>query len=299
MRPRQRSVEAQRSPQQKGEPWRGITRPAASAARRRPGTPRRGQSPCPGARRCASGSAPVEAVWIEAAHPKGTSCVRGSEPGGRTSAAGATVLGITAGQGHPGEIRDRRLPRPPPSPHGVRSTGGPRAGQRLCYGPSTAARETGGYRERIRGLWSGLGIREFAAIGDRRDVARAMNDAHNDQLAGTHEIVDRVFLVERDPQAGCKMLALRAAQRKALKRLKRAAECMDEVGGYALRGFGGDRCPDFDEVGFRRLRQTEDERRVNSSLPRLMIRAGSKSPTRPAATSASPLSMSALRASSS
>lgn len=131
MRPRQRSVEAQRSPQQKGEPWRGITRPAASAARRRPGTPRRGQRPCPGARRCASGSAPVEAVWIEAAHPKGTSCVRGSEPGCRTTAAGVTALGITTGQGHPGEIRDRRLPRPN-APRGVRSKTGPRAG-RCCH----------------------------------------------------------------------------------------------------------------------------------------------------------------------
>lgn len=130
MRPRQRSVEAQRSPQQKGEPWRGITRPAASAARRRPGTPRRGQRPCPGARRCASGSAPVEAVWNEAAHPKGTSCVRGSEPGCRTTVAGAMAFDITAGQGHPGEIRDRRLPRPNAA-QGIRSKGEPRAGQRF------------------------------------------------------------------------------------------------------------------------------------------------------------------------
>ena len=148
-------------------------------------------------------------------------------------------------------------------------------------------------------MWSGLGIREFAALGDGRDIARTMNDAHDDQLGGTHEIVDRVFLVERDSQAGGKMLALRAAQRKVQKGLKRAAEGMDKVGGDALRGFGGDRCPDFGEVGFRRLGQTEDERRVNSSLPRSMIRAGSKSATRPVATSASPLSMSALRASSS
>lgn len=105
MRPRQRSVEAQRSPQQKGEPWRGITRPAASGARRRLGTPRRGQRPCPGARRCASGSAPVEAVWIEAAHPKGTLCVRGSEPRRRTTAA-----------------RRSRFPFSPPRPPG-RKTG--------------------------------------------------------------------------------------------------------------------------------------------------------------------------------
>ena len=95
------------------------------------------------------------------------------------------------------------------------------------------------------------------------------------------------------------MVARRAREGKILGGLERVLDLFDKTGRNRLVRLAGKVGPDFSEVGFRRLGQTERERLANSFLPRAITDAGSKSFTRPAATSASPLSMSDFSASSS
>lgn len=76
-------------------------------------------------------------------------------------------------------------------------------------------------------------------------------------------------------------------------------DLVDEPRCGRLRGFGRNVKPDFGEVGFGCVGQAEGERSDSSFLPRAMILSASKSFTRPAATSANPLSISILSAASS
>ena len=95
------------------------------------------------------------------------------------------------------------------------------------------------------------------------------------------------------------VVARRPGERKPAHGIKRGFEFAEKMRGNGLRGFGGEISPNLGQVGFRRLGQTERERLSNSFLPRSMMRPASKSRTRPAATSASPLSISAFSAASS
>ena len=69
-------------------------------------------------------------------------------------------------------------------------------------------------------------------------------------------------------------------------------EYMAQVGqkasGSCLGGLQRDVGPPFGQIRLGGVRQAEGERLTNSFLPRLMIRAGSKSLVLPAARSASP-----------
>lgn len=71
------------------------------------------------------------------------------------------------------------------------------------------------------------------------------------------------------------------------------------LGSNGLGRFDSQIRPDFGQVGFGGVRQTEGKRPANSFLPRSIILSMSKSATRPAVRSAMPLSISARRASSS
>ena len=92
------------------------------------------------------------------------------------------------------------------------------------------------------------------------------------------------------------MLTRRAGERKLEKWVAIVLNSFDQSRCGRLGGLDGKVVPNLGEIGFRRLRQTEDERTANSFLPRSTMLAESKSLIRPAATSARPASMSALRA---
>ena len=101
--------------------------------------------------------------------------------------------------------------------------------------------------------------------------------------------------MKRDAKAGRELFAGSARQRKLPQRLEALLDRVDEARGDLFRRFSGERGPNFGGC----FGQTEGERPANSFLPRSMIRAASKSFTRPSARSVSPLSMSAFSAANS
>ncbi len=113
------------------------------------------------------------------------------------------------------------------------------------------------------------------------------------------QVIDGVGRMEDHAQACAELLAPGAYERRVQQRREFCLDGVEKARGDGLRRFGGDVSPDFGEIALGRFGQSEDERVANSFLPRSTIFFASKSLTRPAATSARPLSMSDLRAASS
>ena len=130
-------------------------------------------------------------------------------------------------------------------------------------------------------------------------ITRTMQDANDHKLMFIVVVVDRVIARETYAQAGREVVARGGGERKIPQRFAILFDPVDKARRSRLGGFDGDVKPDFGEVGFRRLGQAEGERSANSFLPRSTMRAASKSLTRPAATSASPASISAFSAANS
>ena len=95
--------------------------------------------------------------------------------------------------------------------------------------------------------------------------------------------------------AFAKLVARGTDQRRMQERREFCFDGLQKARGDGLGRFCGDVSPDLGEIVLGCLGQSEDERDANSFLPRSTIFFVSKSLTRPAATSARPLSMSALR----
>lgn len=174
------------------------------------------------------------------------------------------------------------------------------AGAAQCQGRGPASMKESMWPRAIHAFMpqalSGL---EASLVGDRGGLAGAMKDADDDQLAAGGQVIDGVGTMEGDTQARGKLLARRADERREQQRGEFRLDGIDKERGDGFRCFGGDVRPNFRQIGLGRIRQSEDERAANSFLPRSTIFLVSKSVTRPAATSARPLSMSALSAASS
>ena len=102
--------------------------------------------------------------------------------------------------------------------------------------------------------------------------------------------------MKNNTQVCAKLLPSRSHQRETQEWLEVSFDRGHKSRRDLLRGFGGEVEPDFREVIFGRVSYTEGERAANSFLPRSTILLVSKSLTRPAATSARPLSISAWSA---
>ncbi len=139
---------------------------------------------------------------------------------------------------------------------------------------------------------------ESSLICDGGCVGGAVQDSHNDQLAIGGQVID-VGRMEDHAQAWAELLAPGGYERRVQQRREFCLDGFEKVRGDGLRRLGGDVSPDFGKIALGRVGQSEDERVANSFLPRATIFFASKSSTRPAATSARPLSMSDLRAASS
>src|SRR5574338_629881 len=140
---------------------------------------------------------------------------------------------------------------------------------------------------------------EAASLGEGGSIPGAMQDADHGQLGGTGDVIDGVGALESHAQPLGELLTGRADSGMAAELLHLVVNPGQLLGGRGLGGFDGQIYPDFGEVGFSGVGQTEGERPANSFLPRSMILSMSKSVTRPAERSAIPLLMSARRASSS
>lgn len=174
------------------------------------------------------------------------------------------------------------------------------AGNAQCQGRGPAARRKSIWPCATYALMPhAVSGREASLVGDRGGIAGAMKDADDDQLAAAGQVIDGVGTMEGDTQAWGKLLAPRADERRVQQRGEFRLDGIDKARGDGSRCFGGDVRPNFRQIGLSRIRQSEDERAANSFLPRSTIFLASKSLTRPAATSARPLSMSALSAASS
>jgi hypothetical protein len=142
-------------------------------------------------------------------------------------------------------------------------------------------------------------LRETAMFGQGGNIASAMQDAHDHQFPLIMHVIDAVISRRAGPEPRRKLLPRGARKRKVAEWLACAPELVDQPGCRRLGRFQSDVRPDFSEVGFCGISQTEGERSAKSFLPRSMMRAVSKSLTRPAATSASPASISDFSAASS
>lgn len=122
-----------------------------------------------------------------------------------------------------------------------------------------------------------------------------MEYAHNDDFVRSGQIVIGIVAEKGDAKARRKMVAPRPGKRMVAQRQEGRAQPPDKLCRGPLGGFGCDIGPNLREIGLRRFGQAERERPANAFFPRLTMRSTSKSRTRPAATSASPLSISAFK----
>jgi len=136
-------------------------------------------------------------------------------------------------------------------------------------------------------------------VGQSGGIARAVQDTNNHKLVLVMHVIHGVVAGEGDSEAWRKMLARGACQREMPQRFAVALDLVDKAFGDRFGGFDGDIKPNLGKIGFGGVGQAEGERSANSFLPRAIIRSASKSLTRPAATSARPLSISVLSAASS
>ena len=126
-----------------------------------------------------------------------------------------------------------------------------------------------------------------------------MQHANNDDFCICRHIINGVAAFEGHSQTGAEQFSLRSGQRKIQQAPSGVFDPGEQVCGDRLRSLDSDVGPYLGKIGFRRFGQAEGERAANSFLPRSMMRAASKSLTRPEATSANPASISALSAASS
>jgi hypothetical protein len=142
-------------------------------------------------------------------------------------------------------------------------------------------------------------FRKAAVLRQGGGITRAVQNADDNDLAFVVQVVEGVIARKTDTQPRRKILARGRSERKMPQRFAILLDPVDEPRGYRLGSLDGNIEPDFGEVGFRSVGQAEGERSANSFLPRSTMRAASKFLTRPAATSARPASISALRAANS
>lgn len=138
-----------------------------------------------------------------------------------------------------------------------------------------------------------------AAHCHRGVIARAVDDPDHDDFELPDDVVDRVLAMREHAQSLSQLGARGTRVGGVAKLLEVGSERTDELAGGLLGRLRSDIGPDIGEVAFGALGQAERVRPANSCFPRSMMRAGSKSFTRPAATSSRPRSISAFRAASS
>jgi hypothetical protein len=126
-----------------------------------------------------------------------------------------------------------------------------------------------------------------------------MQDTNDHDLSLIAQEVNRIISRETDAQARRNILTRGRGVGEMTQRLAIILDFIDQTVRSRFRGFDSNVEPDFGEVSLGRVGQAEGERSANSFLPRAIMRVASKSLTRPAATSASPASMSVFSAASS
>ena len=115
-----------------------------------------------------------------------------------------------------------------------------------------------------------------------------MHDAHDDDFGVGEAAVQRVVAIEVDAQALGQLIPTWSDLRMVLDGLEASLDLPDQLR-CRCTVVGGDEAPDFDQVLFGALGQSElAARRCNRSSPRRMIRSASKSRTRPALMSSRP-----------
>jgi hypothetical protein len=96
-----------------------------------------------------------------------------------------------------------------------------------------------------------------ALVRDSGNIARAMQDTDNDHGIRQRAVVDGVRAVERDAQAGGKLLSQGRGQGEIPHRLKGGFDRRDKAGGVFLRRPACNITPDFGKVGFGCLREAK------------------------------------------
>lgn len=71
-------------------------------------------------------------------------------------------------------------------------------------------------------------------IGERRNIARAMQHADNNHRVGERPVINRVSTVECDAQSRGELLTRRRSEREVSRRLERGLDRRDEAGCYYL-----------------------------------------------------------------
>jgi hypothetical protein len=85
-------------------------------------------------------------------------------------------------------------------------------------------------------LWpSGASFGESSALGERGDVARAVQHADDDHRIRKGPVVDGVGSVKRYAQSGSQPIARRCREREAPHRVERGFDFLDEPGRNLLR----------------------------------------------------------------
>ena len=149
------------------------------------------------------------------------------------------------------------------------------------------------------GIIRQLSVQQATLLCYARYVPRAMKHADDNQFCFSGRIVNCVFPVKRHPHPLRESIPRRPGKRKIEQMREGRLNSAEQALRGRFRGFESDIGPDFCKIGFRRVGQAEAERAANSILPRATMPPASKSLTRPAATSAKPLSISNFSAASS
>lgn len=101
------------------------------------------------------------------------------------------------------------------------------------------------------------GSREPSPFSEGGHIARAVNNADNDDHLGSHQIVDRVGAMERHTEAGRKLVTSRTGKRKVPQRLEGRLDRADKTRGDSFRRFSYEPDPDFGKVGLSRIGQPD------------------------------------------
>lgn len=140
---------------------------------------------------------------------------------------------------------------------------------------------------------------EPALFRNHSQITRPVQHTNDHQIIGSWWVVNGVRAVEGHAKSRRKRVALWPDQRRLLERSKLFLYRFDEACRDGRRGFPCDVGPNPAEFRRGGFGQTESERAANSFLPRSAMSSASKSTSRPAVTSAKPLSMSVFSAASS
>ena len=105
----------------------------------------------------------------------------------------------------------------------------------------------------FRPIERSTGLFKSAAFRDGSAVARAMNDTHNHDGVGKRPVIDGVWGMERDAQAGRQPFACGAREREVTKWFEMRLQDRQETRRGRFGTLGGYRRPDLGEIVFRRL----------------------------------------------